>query len=75
MNFSAFTPWQFILWIVCVEMVSIPLIAILVGTIINGYFRAKENHVSRVMNAAAKAFEKITDDLTKKMTEKMKDNK
>ena len=65
------TPWQTLLWIAAVELISLPLIAGFVRTIIDGYFKAKEEHIGRVFNSLGKAIEQIGKE-AKERSDKMK---
>ena len=73
MNLSLLSPWQLMLWIVCLEVLSIPLIVILVNSIIIGYFKAKRDHIGKMANSFAKAFEKIADNMLKTINKKETD--
>lgn len=48
------TPWQLLLWIVCLEILSAPLIAVLINTVIVGYFKVKESHIAKMAKALGK---------------------
>lgn len=53
------SPWQTLLWIAALELISLPLIAGFVRSIIDGYFKAKEEHAGRVLNSLGKTIEQI----------------
>ena len=66
MCLNTLSPWQLLLWIVCLEILSVPLIAILVNAIIVGYFKAKRDHFGKIATSFSKALEKITTDIMEK---------
>lgn len=57
MNFLS--PWQFLLWIILLEILSSPIIAYLATWIINLYFSRKEKHdlnmLKRIINVVEEA--------------------
>lgn len=65
------TPWQLLLWIAAVLMISVPLISILVNTIITGYFTAKEKHVYKMTNN----FSNVAKEFIKTIEERKKNGK
>lgn len=52
-------PWQFLLWIILLEILSSPIIAYLATWIINLYFSRKEKHdldmMKRIINVVEEA--------------------
>ena len=62
---STLNAWQLLLWIVGLEVLSLPLIAGCANSIIKGYFRAKEEHVSKVARAVGEAFTKMGEQVDK----------
>ena len=44
-------PWMLLLWIIALVMALIPLLIILWSGMWNGYFRAKQNYLSKIMKA------------------------
>lgn len=52
------TAWQLLAWIVGLEIVSAPIIIVVVNSVISGYFRYKEQHVGRMAKAIGEAMEK-----------------
>ena len=59
------SPLQTLLWILGLELLSLPLIVGGVRAIIEGYFQSKEKHWSRVMTAAGNTIKKIGEDIMK----------
>lgn len=57
------SPLQMLLWIVGLELLSLPLIVGGVRAIIEGYFQSKEKHWSRVLTAAGNTIKKIGEDI------------
>jgi hypothetical protein len=56
---SFLSPWQFLLWIILLEILSSPIIAYLATWIINLYFSRKEKHdlnmLKRIINVVEEA--------------------
>lgn len=56
---SFLSPWQFLLWIILLEILSSPIIAYLATWIINLYFSRKEKHdldmMKRIINVVEEA--------------------
>lgn len=65
--FSVLNPWQLLAWIAGLELISIPLIIFTVNAIVIGYFKVKEQHQIKFMNALGGLFEKVGNDISKKM--------
>lgn len=63
---SMLSPWQLILWIFAVELVSLPLLSAFVSSIFNGYFKAKERHTSVMANAISEGLQKASNMITGK---------
>ena len=57
------SPLQTLLWIVGLELLSLPLIVGGVRAIVEGYFQSKEKHWSRVLTAAGNTIKKIGEDI------------
>ena len=53
------TAWQLLAWIVGLEIVSAPIIIVVVNSVISGYFRYKEQHVGRMAKAIGEAMENM----------------
>lgn len=64
--FVNFTPWQILLWIVALELVTAPLLCMIFSSVFNAYYRAKDAHIGRVLNALGKTIEAATNKITKK---------
>ena len=63
------TPWQLLLWIAGFELITFPLLAALVASFFNGYFRAKEQHTSNMANAVGEALKKTAETIKKNSKE------
>lgn len=57
---TALNPWQLLLWIAGLELISVPLIIFTANAIMIGYFKAKENHIAKMLNAFSGTIENIT---------------
>jgi len=68
------TPWQLLLWIAAVLMISVPLISILINTIITGYFTAKEKHLYKITSNFSKAFENVLKEFINEIEERKRKN-
>lgn len=60
---SVLNPWQLLVWIAGLELISVPLIIFMINAIVIGYFKAKESHAAKMMNALGAAFEKVGNDI------------
>lgn len=72
MNLS---PRQLLAWIAGLEVISAPIIIFIFNAIMIGYFKAKEQHQSKMIGAFGKTVEAMGKDLTKKITENLPINK
>lgn len=72
--FVNLTPWQMLLWIAGLELISVPLFIFTFNAIAIGYFKLKEQHQSRIMNGLSEVFKKAGTDL-EKMVNKSNTNK
>jgi len=70
---TSLNPWQLLLWIVCLEFLSLPILSALISSVFSGYFRAKEKHTSNVTNAVVEALKKTAESITKKTPDKKED--
>ena len=64
------SPSQLILMIFAIEFITGVVISVVVNSIINGYFKAKESHAGRLANAFGKMLQKIGESLKKKEEKK-----
>lgn len=64
--FSSMNPWQVLVWIAGLEVISIPLVIFMVNAIVIGYYKVKEQHQVRMLNALGGLFEKIGNDISSK---------
>lgn len=53
------TPVQYLLWIICLEVASLPVASILVAAIFNAYYMAKEAHAARQAKASGEALKEL----------------
>ena len=60
-------PWQILLWVVALELISVPLIVFCVNSIFIGYFKAKEQHEGRMITTFGKFLGKVGSDLNEKI--------
>ena len=67
--FATMAPWQVLLWIAGVELISIPLIAFTMNTIFIGYFKLKEQHFVKMLNSVATVLNATVDAATNKLRE------
>lgn len=70
--FEGFTAWTMLLWIIATAMVLLPILAIFCGSVISVYFKMKEQHQTRMIQAFAKTFSKSLEDATNAMINKTK---
>ena len=73
--FATMNPWQILLWIAGLELISIPLFIFTINAIVIGYFKIKEQHQVKIMNGLSEVLKKTGDDLTKMATDKLTKNK
>ena len=66
MGIGALSPWQLLLWIVLLEIASVPIIVLMANAITIAYFKAKEQHLNRMTKALSKAFESMVDIIVKR---------
>lgn len=52
-------PWQILLWIAGLEIVSAPIVIAMANGIFTGYFRAKEIHSGKVAKAIGNALQSM----------------
>ena len=69
MNLALLTPWQQLFWIVCLVALVVPIVSWGVIGAIRGYFKAKEEHYSRIAGAVAAAVSKSSEEIMKKAKE------
>ena len=70
-------PWFLLLWIVLLLILAVPIIVAGFTTAANGYFKAKEQHISRLAAALGRTLEKEGEQLKKavqSMTGERKEN-
>ena len=72
--FEGFTAWTMLLWIVAAAMLLLPIVAMFCGSVISVYFKMKERHQERMIQAFAKVASKALEDATKQMINKAKKN-
>lgn len=64
-------PWQMLLWIIGLELLSLPLIVAAANSIINAYYKAKEAHHGRILNALSKTIDEVTKTMKKRTDERV----
>ena len=52
-------PWMLLLWIIALAMALIPLLIILWSGLCAGYFKAKENHTSKIIKALSETIKQV----------------
>lgn len=52
--------WQTMLWIVCLAILLVPIIAVLVNTIFIGFYKAKSTYLTRILKALGNTIEQAT---------------
>lgn len=52
-------PWMLLMWIIALVMALIPLLIILWSGLCAGYFKAKENHMSKIIKALSETIKQI----------------
>lgn len=52
-------PWMLLLWIIALVMALIPLLIILWSGLCAGYFKAKENHASKIIKALSETIKQV----------------
>lgn len=67
--FIGMNAWQFLLWIIGLEIASYPLLVGLMNSIIDGYFKAKEKHIGRVAKAVGDSLQAAFNEIKKKSEE------
>ena len=71
---SNLTPWQTLLWILALEMVSAPVLIILFNGIAAGYYKAKQAFIGNILGALGRTLEKAAENTQQKL-EAQKTNK
>lgn len=66
---STLNPWQLLLWIVGLELLSLPLIVGGINSAFNGYFKAKEQHVGKLAKAIGDSLTEAAKTMIKKKEE------
>ena len=56
------SPWQLLLWIAGVELITLPLVIFCGKSIIHGYFESKREYLTSLLNAAGKTIEQMVKD-------------
>jgi len=73
--FATMNPWQMLLWIAGLELISIPLFIFTINAIVIGYFKVKEQHQVKIMDGLSAVIKKAGDDLVNKAKDKLTGNK
>ena len=69
MNLTILTPWQQLFWLVCLVLLTVPIISWGVTSVIRGYFSAKEAHIGKMANAVSNALKNTLEALNKQLDE------
>ena len=72
MSLALLTPWQQLLWLVCAVFLIVPIVAAGVNVVLRGYFRAKEEHTSRMAKAVANVINQVAKEANGKLDEVLK---
>ncbi len=72
MSLALLTPWQQLLWLVCAVILIVPIVAAGVNAVLRGYFRAKEEHISRITKAVANVINHVAKEANGKLDEALK---
>lgn len=72
MSLALLTPWQKLLWLVCAVILIVPVVAAGVNAVLRGYFRAKEEHISRIAKAVANAINQVAKEANSRLDETLK---
>lgn len=65
--FSILNPWQLLVWIAGLELISVPLIIFMINAIVIGYFKVKEQHQIKFINALSELLKQAGNDLSAKI--------
>ena len=63
---SVLNPWQLLVWIAGLELISVPLIIFMINAIVIGYFKVKEQHQAKFINALGELFKQAGNELSAK---------
>lgn len=63
-------PWQLMLWIAGLELISVPLFVCTANMILGTYFKLKSTHQIKFMKALGEVLELAGNNLTNKMVKK-----
>ena len=72
MSLALLTPWQQLLWLGCAVILIVPIVAAVVNAVLRGYFRAKEEHISRIAKAVANAINQVAKEANGRLDEVLK---
>ncbi len=61
MSFAQMEPWQLLLWIVALEIITLPLLVGFAKSIIAGYFAEKKKYVGDLARALGDTLSKAAD--------------
>lgn len=73
MNLTILTPWQQLFWLVCLVLLTVPIISWGVIGVIRGYFNAKEAHIGKIANAVSNALKNTFETLNKQLDDAKKE--
>ena len=69
MSFAQMTPWQLLVWIVGLEVITLPLIVGFVKSIITGYFAEKRKYLGDLAKALGETVSKMANDIKKEKSD------
>ena len=64
---SQLSPWQLLVWIAGLEIISAPILIFIANSIMIGYYKVKEAHQKRVLGTTGKILETFTNELENKI--------
>jgi hypothetical protein len=60
-------PWQLLVWIAGLELISAPLLIFVINSAFVGWFRAKEQHQAKTLNALGSVIEEVGNKIEKRL--------
>lgn len=73
--FATMNPWKMLLWIAGLELISIPLFIFTINAVIIGYYKVKEQHQAKHMNAISEVIKKAGSDFAQSIKDKLEESK
>ena len=69
MSFAQMAPWQLLLWIVGLEVITLPLLVGFAKSIITGYFAEKRKYLGDLAKALGETVSKMANDIKKEKSD------